>query len=109
MLTYRQSVVAFNTNGKIYYSYPDKFKNTNQFEETEQMLMLLGKDYFTEKYAIMNGEKVSTNNPAQFNLKDSWISKLNGLELFLHKTINNATVKFAEENTTTTDSCYVLK
>lgn len=108
-LNYRQSVVAFNTNGSIYYSYPDKFKNTNQFEETEQMTMLLGKDYFREKYAIINGEKVITNNPAQTNLKETWISKLSGMELFLHKTINNATVKFAEENTTNQDSSFVLK
>ncbi len=109
LMNYRQSVISFNINGKTYYSYPDKFKNTNQFEETEQMLMILGKEYFTEKYAIMNGEKVSTNNPSFSNLKDTWVNKLFGLELFLRKTVNNSIVKFAEENETNTDSCYVLK
>lgn len=108
-LNYRQSVVAFNTNGTLYYSYPDKFKNINQFEETEQMLMLLGKEYFTEKYAIMNGDRVTTNNPAQANLKDLWVSKLFGMELFLRTSVENAIVKFSEENAGNTDSCFVLK
>ncbi|MGB3006575.1 MAG: TlpA disulfide reductase family protein [Chitinophagaceae bacterium] len=109
LMKYRQSVVSFNINGEIYYSFPDKFKNTNQFEETEQMLMILGKEYFTEKYAVMNGEKVTTNNPSLVNLKETWINKLFGLELFLRKTVNNSIIKFAEENETNTDSCYVLK
>lgn len=109
VINYRQSVVSFNTNGKIYYSYPDKFKNTNQFEETEQMLMLLGKEYFTEKYAIKNGDKVTINNPALANIKDTWINKLNGMELFLRKTVENSVIKIAEENSTNTDSCFVLK
>ena len=108
-LSYRQSVVAFNTNGKIYYSYPDKFKNINQFEESEQMLMILGKEYFTEKYSIINGDKVSTNNPSQANLKHNWINKLFGLELFLRKTVDHSVIKFAAENASNTDSSYVLK
>lgn len=106
---YTQTVVSFKSKGKLYYSYPDKMKSISKMEETEQMLMMLGKDLFTEKYTVVNGEKVTTNTPGQANLKDNWINKIFGFELFLRKSVNNAMIKFAEENATTTDSCFVLK
>jgi hypothetical protein len=71
--------------------------------------MIIGKDFFNEKYTIINGEKFSTNNPTMANLKNNWMNKIAGFELFLRKSVTNSVVKFAEENATNTDSCFVLK
>ncbi len=108
-LEYNQSVVSFVSKTKLYYSYPDKMKSVSKMEETEQMLMILGKDFFTEKYTIVNGEKSTTNIPGQTKIKKNWTNKIFGFELFLRKSVNNAEIKFAEENATNTDSCFVLK
>jgi len=108
-MDYRQSVVSFNSKSKLYYSYPNKVKSILQFEETPQMLMILGEDFFSEKYAVLNGDSVRTNNPGFADIKNTWTSKIFGMELFLRKSIDNSVIKFAEDNTTNTDSCYVLK
>lgn len=109
LLEYRQSVVTFNSKSKLYFSYPDKMKNSTQFEETEQLAMMIGKEFFKENYMLVNGDKFSTNNPAFANIKNNWTSKIFGFELFLRKNTSSAVIKFAEENAGNADSCYVLK
>lgn len=109
LLEYSQSLVGLTSKSKLYYSYPDKMKNLTKFEETEQMLMILGKDFFNEKYTVINGDKFATNNPGMANVKKNWFNKINGFELFLKKSVNNVVVTFAEENTSNNDNCFVLK
>jgi thiol-disulfide isomerase/thioredoxin len=108
-LSYRQSMVSFNSNIKMSYRYPDHMKTIMKFEENEQMLMILGGEFFTEKYTIMTGDKVVTNLPGQASVKNNWVNKLFGFELFLRSSVNNAVVKFAEENSSGADSSFVLK
>ncbi|MCU0404770.1 MAG: thioredoxin family protein, partial [Chitinophagaceae bacterium] len=109
ILNSRQSVITFNADNQLWYSYPDKLKVITKFEETEQMRMIVGKDFFKETVTIMNGDEVFTNNPNNANIKENWVSRLQGFELFLRKSVNNVAVKFAEENGNATDSSYVLK
>jgi thiol-disulfide isomerase/thioredoxin len=108
-INFRQSVMTMVANGNILYSYPKKVKFAFKMEETEQMRMMVGKEFFKETVTIMNGDSVSTNNPANANFKNSWIDRMFGLQLFLRKSIYNSAVKFAEESSSGSDSSYVLK
>jgi hypothetical protein len=73
------------------------------------MRMIIGKDFFKETVTIMNGDQVFTNSPNNATIKENWVNKLQGFELFLRKSVNNVAVKFAEENGNAMDSSYVLK
>jgi thiol-disulfide isomerase/thioredoxin len=108
-MTYRQTIPGFSSDNTVYYSFPDKFKQTIRFESTEQMLLILGEDFFEEKQVIVNGNTVTTNYSGLAEIKDNWMSRIFGFELFLRKTISNAVVKFAEENSSGGENSYVLK
>lgn len=108
-MKYRQSVMTIASSTQLWYRYPYQFKMINQVEETEQMRMIVGKDLFKELKTVMNGDSVTTNSPSNADIKDNWIGKLYGLELFLRKNLYNSSIKFSEENSNTSDSNYVLK
>ncbi len=109
-LEYRQSIPGFSSANTILFNYPDKMKHVFNFESNEQMLLMLGEDFFQEKQMIINGDKITSNNPVQSEIKYNWVNKIFGFELFLRKTQFKSVVKFAEENATENgENYYVLK
>ena len=108
-MSFRQSVMTLVANGNIQYSYPKKLKFVFKMEETEQMRMMVGKEFFKEMVTVLNGDSITTNNPSNSNFKESWVDRMYGLQLFIRKYVDNSAIKFAEENTTGSDSSYVLK
>jgi thiol-disulfide isomerase/thioredoxin len=109
-LEYRQSIPGFSSANTVLFNYPDKVKHVFNFESNEQMLLMLGEEFFKEKQMIINGDKITTNNPVQSEIKYNWVNKIFGFELFLRKNHFKSVVKFAEENATENgESYYVLK
>lgn len=105
----RQSVLTMNAFNQIWYRYPNQLRIQTQMEETEQMRLIVGKEFFRETLTLMNGDQFMTTNPANTAVRNNWMGRLAGFELFLHKSINNAAIKFAEDNASGSDSCYILK
>ncbi|HMO31831.1 MAG TPA: TlpA disulfide reductase family protein [Lacibacter sp.] len=108
-IRYRQTVMTFNVANKLWYRYPKQLKLISKMEEAEQMRQIVGKSYFMETTTIVNGDSVNTNNPSGMSMREAWVSKLSGFELYLHKMVNNVSVKFAEDSHTTGDSSFVFQ
>lgn len=108
-IRYRQSVMTLNAANQLWYRYPKQLKLVSKMEETEQMRKIVGKSYFMETTTIMNGDSISTNNPSNMSIREAWVSRLAGFELYLHKMVNNVSIKFAEDNPTTVDSSFVFQ
>ncbi len=108
-IRYRQSVMTLNAVNQLWYRYPKQLKMVTQMEETEQMRLMVGKNFFTETTTLLNGDSVTTNNPSNTGIRESWASRLFGLELFLQKKVNNVSMRFAEDNALEGDSSYVIQ
>lgn len=108
-LQYRQSVMTFHAQNKTYYRFPQTLKSTNQFEADEQMRVMMGPDFFLPKYMIMQGDSIQTNMAGQTDYQRSWVNRLPGMELFLRTNVQNATVRFSDDNDANNDTSFVLK
>ena len=108
-LEYRQSVMTFNAQNTVRFRYPKSLLTTNRFEADENMRLMLGDDFFQERYMRMEGDSMRTNITGQSDLTKNWVSKVPGFELFLRTNVDGAVVRFSEEDGSGFDSSYVLK
>ncbi len=105
----KQSMMGIGVDLNTWYSYPKNLRFDFTPSENPTFLLALGEDFFRQRYMIVKEDTVFGTIAAIDEAAASWTNKLYGLDLFLAKYVEKATIEFAEENFTNSENMYVLR
>ncbi len=104
-----QTIPGFTTNLETWYNYPKNLRYESEFEQTPQMMIMLGADFFQKRSMVIRADTVFGTEKNILVVAENWMERLPGLDLFLRREVGQMPMEFAPENSSNTDNQYVIQ